>query len=93
MSALVPLNPQPLSDAEVTRYIRESMPLDVGVVLAPDSRVNGVERLNLMALRLVPKNAIGKVSAATLIFFERNKAVTRASCCDAVERYLDLFHQ
>jgi len=76
-----------LTDDQAVRYIRESMPLDTGVMSMPETVVDGDARFNVMVLRARGPTIVSQVN----IWMQRSSGpMTRARCSLLVERYLDL---
>ena len=79
-----------MADDQAVRYIRESMPLDVGVMSMPDSTVDNEVRFNVMVVRAKGGTIIAQVN----IWMQRSGgALTRARCSTLIERYLDVHHK
>lgn len=87
MNALTVGEPH-MTDGEVLRYVRESMPLHIGVVSHPDtkSEKTGGALLTLMVFR----TRAGKVLDQSVMYVARKDPQTRSTWSTLVERYLDM---
>lgn len=86
MSEIVYLDQTPLSEDEIVRYVRGSMPTTVGVQIGPDDKDSQGRDILTVILTYRPK--AGPVTGSRW-WFRRNIIVTKALLSDMVEGYLN----